>query len=248
MLWWQLPEKCAGNFCEICIMENDRICYSKKQAFTLVELLVVIAIISVLAGMLLPVLENASESARHISCYSNLKQFGSANSMYVNDNNDWFPFSTTDYQLWDYLLMPYVGYPQDITAANDMSGYTVFHCPAGKFYSGWTMPESRRRGYGYNTKITYLITFTKSVSQIDNPSNRVLMTDIGNLSYDESERHTFCRSSHDAFVDAGGYSDNISYRHFDFTDILFVDGHSENRARGYYNATHDGWVPENTLW
>jgi prepilin-type N-terminal cleavage/methylation domain-containing protein len=44
--------------------------------FTLVELLVVIAVISILAGMLLPVLQQAQESARQISCINNSKQLG----------------------------------------------------------------------------------------------------------------------------------------------------------------------------
>ncbi|MHC4873897.1 MAG: type II secretion system protein [Planctomycetota bacterium] len=79
-----------------------------KKAFTLVELLVVIAIISILAGMLLPALENALGAARQIACLNNLKQINMCHATYENDYSYGMPYQV--YSTYGYPTNARPGY------------------------------------------------------------------------------------------------------------------------------------------
>ena len=100
-----------------------------RRAFTLIELLVVIAIIAILASLLLPALARAKQKAQCASCLSNLRQWGLANMIYLDDNGQTLP----DFAIPSGTLGAPAGYSQDKPLWSDLAAFAA----AGQGNSAW---------------------------------------------------------------------------------------------------------------
>jgi len=122
---------------------------SSLAAFTLIELLVVIAIIAILASLLLPALGQAKEKAHAANCISNLKQWGIATCLFVDDNEDFLPADgssngTSKYDGW-YIDLPHT---MGIPDYQQLPWRTNAAIEPGN--SIWICPSNKRRSSGFN--------------------------------------------------------------------------------------------------
>ncbi len=157
---------------------------TQEPCFTLIELMVVIAIMAILLAILLPALKKAKETAHSIVCIGNLRQLGTANNCYVNDNNSSLVNAAQCFNTpsWTQRLVQYLNLPEEACSTTG-----VFMCPkqdkftaSGKPYASYGLNLQGLMYHGYYTPYwsmgasgccNYLI------QKVSHPSDYVVVAD-----------------------------------------------------------------------
>lgn len=181
--------------------------YPAHAGFTLIELLVVIAIVTLLMGVMLPVLGAARKRAQSAVCLANTRQLSLASTMYAQDHKAFVGYKPgLDRKI---LLYPYL---RQGTDNSDVQGNQVWHCP------GNALPETAA-GYGLSSKLNWV-----RLDMIRQPVQTVSVTDAG---INDALAPTL--STH-AFPPSAMTFPNIGRpnpRHPSQTlNVAYVDGHS----------------------
>ena len=201
----------------------------KSKYFTLIELLVVIAIIAILAGMLLPALNNAREAGRASRCMNNLKQIGHGIIQYADSSDDWLPRSQAIYYSAKFIN----GYdPKVLGSPSTYKGTpALFRCDTAQWIWNDIHPNDWRGFYGNYTENQGLFRADRKNIKMT-AVKKASMTGMFWEGNKKSQPQTYegASGSYCVIISKGG-SWFLDWRHNNGMNIGYLDGHAVSAKR-----------------
>jgi prepilin-type N-terminal cleavage/methylation domain-containing protein len=211
---------------------------NESKGFTLIELLVVIAIISLLMGILLPVLGKARESGKKSACMSNIRQLTLAWMAYSDENTYRIVSANTEMNNGSRADWVCDGVYND---ANNKTGNTedalktgalwggtkivkVYKCPSDKskrvrsYSISYFMNGEMQSGSGGET-----INALQNYPQIRTPGEKIVFLE----EYDKKHGVEWNVNSWVLNNNGTEWGDDLAGFHKDGTGLSFADTHTE---------------------
>jgi len=199
----------------------------------------VISIIAILAGMLLPALNQAREKAKSLQCVSNLKQLGVFVASYRADCNGYMPGTwgdawTNAFRALTYNLIQFGNLGQVWDAENNcwaIKNYQILNCPTDMARQNCAL-KYRFRSYAtnYYTSWAHGNPLLMRPERLKNPGSLIYMADGHSATGDYVNFSiNYFPFSVPSMVDMT--TSRVDFRHASSTNALFLDSHVESMQR-----------------